>query len=225
VSKTFYFGLPNLKSNNLKMATYKTFYSDTPNPRHLSEAAQTLNQGGIVIFPTDTVYGLGCLSSNSKGLDRFAKIKGVKLEQAPFSFIFQDIKELSQYVAPMNSKTFKLVKRLLPGQYALIMHAAQKLPKPFQKRKTIGVRISKHPVLKALLPLLDSPLITSSLHDPDEILDYTTDPENLFEHWEANIDLMLSDGYGSNIPSTILDLTKEPFELIRQGAGELPQGF
>jgi tRNA threonylcarbamoyl adenosine modification protein (Sua5/YciO/YrdC/YwlC family) len=122
----------------------------------------------------------------------------------------------------MNSKTFKLVKRLLPGPYALIMNAAQKLPKPFQKRKTIGVRISNHPVLQSLLPLLEVPLITSSLHDPDEILDYTTDPENLFEQWESKIDLMLSDGYGNNIPSTVLDLSTDPFEIIREGAGEIP---
>ena len=122
----------------------------------------------------------------------------------------------------MNSQTFKLVKRLLPGPYALIMHAANKLHKPFQKRKTIGVRISNHPLLQELLKLLSAPLITSSLHDPDEILDYTTDPENLFQQWEPQIDLMLSDGYGNNIPSTVLDLTTEPFEVIREGVGEIP---
>ncbi len=204
------------------MAAYISFYSKTPNPKHLHEAAEVLHGGGIVIFPTDTVYGLGCLSSSVKGLERFAKIKEVKLEHAPLSFLFRDIKELSQYVAPMNSQTFKLVKKLLPGPYALILHAANKLPKPFQKRKTIGVRISNHPVLQALLPLIDAPLITSSLHDPDEIIDYTTDPENLFARWESKIDLMLSDGYGSNIPSTVIDLTTDPFELIRAGAGEIP---
>ena len=122
----------------------------------------------------------------------------------------------------MNAPVFKLVKRLFPGPYALILEAAPKLPKPFQKRKTIGIRISEHPILKTLLPLLSAPLITSSLHDPDEILDYTTDPESLFERWESKIDLMLSDGYGSNIPSTVIDLTKNPFEVIRKGAGEIP---
>jgi tRNA threonylcarbamoyl adenosine modification protein (Sua5/YciO/YrdC/YwlC family) len=204
------------------MADFINVYSETPNPKDLLRVTKILNKGGVIIFPTDTVYGLGCLSNNLSALDRFAKIKGLRIEQAPLSFLFQDIRSLSNYVAPMNSKTFKLVKRLLPGPYALIMNAAKKLPKPFQKRKTIGVRISNHPVLQSLLPLLEVPLITSSLHDPDEILDYTTDPENLFEQWESKIDLMLSDGYGNNIPSTVLDLSTDPFEIIREGAGEIP---
>ena len=204
------------------MADFINVYSETPNPKDLLRVTKILNKGGVIIFPTDTVYGLGCLSNNLSALDRYAKIKGLRIEQAPLSFLFQDIRSLSNYVAPMNSKTFKLVKRLLPGPYALIMNAAQKLPKPFQKRKTIGVRISNHPVLQSLLPLLEVPLITSSLHDPDEILDYTTDPENLFEQWESKIDLMLSDGYGNNIPSTVLDLSTDPFEIIREGAGEIP---
>lgn len=204
------------------MADFINVYSETPNPKDLLRVTKILNKGGVIIFPTDTVYGLGCLSNNLSALDRFAKIKGLRIEQAPLSFLFQDIRSLSNYVAPMNSKTFKLVKRLLPGPYALIMNAAQKLPKPFQKRKTIGVMISNHPVLQSLLPLLEVPLITSSLHDPDEILDYTTDPENLFEQWESKIDLMLSDGYGNNIPSTVLDLSTDPFEIIREGAGEIP---
>ena len=178
------------------MADFISIYTNTPNPKDLMQAVRVLENGGVIIFPTDTVYGLGCLSNNLKALDRFAAIKGVKLEQAPLSFLFEDIRSLSDYVAPMNSQTFKLVKRLLPGPYALIMHAAHKLHKPF--------------------------LITSSLHDPDEILDYTTDPENLFQQWEPQIDLMLSDGYGNNIPSTVLNLTTEPFEVIREGVGEIP---
>ena len=203
------------------MAELRTLYSNNPNPKHIEEAARILNQGGLIIFPTDTVYGLGCLSNNKKGLSRFAKIRDVKIELAPLSFLFQDIRELTNYVQHMNSTTFKLVKKLLPGPYALIMNAAPKLPKPFHKRKTIGVRISSHVVLQQLLPLLDAPLITSSLHYPDEILDYTTDPEVLFQQWESKIDLMLSDGYGQNIPSTVLDLTEEPFQIIREGLGEV----
>jgi len=204
------------------MSDFISIYTNTPNPKHILDTVKVLENGGVIIFPTDTVYGVGCLSNNLKALDRFANIKGVKLEQAPLSFLFEDIRSLSNYVAPMNSQTFKLVKRLLPGPYALIMHTAHKLHKPFQKRKTIGVRISDHPLLQELLKLLSAPLITSSLHDPDEILDYTSDPENLFQQWESQIDLMLSDGYGNNIPSTVLDLTTEPFEVIREGVGEIP---
>jgi len=176
----------------------------------------------MIIFPTDTVYALGCLSSQGDRLKDLARIKGVKLEHAPLSFIFEDIRSLSSFVRPMNSQVFKLVKRLLPGPYTLIMEAVQKLPKPFQKRRTIGVRISDHPILKALLPLLSAPIVCTSIHDPDEIVDYTTDPEILLERWDLEIELMLSDGYGSNVPSTVIDLTKNPFEVLREGAGELP---
>ncbi len=204
------------------MAVFRTSFSDNPNPVLLEETVSVLNKGGLIIFPTDTVYGMGCLSTQQEPLKRLAKIKGVKLEQAPLSFLFQDIRDLSQYVSPMNAPVFKLVKRLLPGPYALIMEATNKLPKPFQKRKTIGVRISNHPFLKALLPLLDAPLVTTSLHDPDEIIDYTTDPEVLFERWENEIELMISDGYGSNIPSTVIDLSQPHFEIIREGVGDSP---
>ena len=203
------------------MPEYITCYSEKPNPKHLQKTVKILENGGLVIFPTDTVYALCCLSNNSEALEKFSKIKGVKLQQAPLSFLFQDIREISKIVAPMNSQTFKLLKRLLPGPYALILNTQQKLPKPFEKRKTIGVRISSHSFLKNLLPLLKAPLLTSSLHDPDEILDYTTDPEALFEEWGSKIDLMISNGYGSNIPSTVLDLSVNPFKLICEGAGKI----
>jgi len=200
----------------------RTFYSQKPNLIFIKEAVEVLEQGGMIIFPTDTVYALGCLSSQGDRLKDLARIKGVKLEHAPLSFIFEDIRSLSSFVRPMNSQVFKLVKRLLPGPYTLIMEAVQKLPKPFQKRRTIGVRISDHPILKALLPLLSAPIVCTSIHDPDEIVDYTTDPEILLERWDSEIKLMLSDGYGSNVPSTVIDLTKQPFEVLREGAGELP---
>lgn len=200
----------------------RTFYSKIPNAKYLKEAATLLNEGGMIIFPTDTVYALGCLSTQGERLKDLAKIKGVKLEQAPLSFIFEDVRALSHFVVPMNSQIFKLVKRLLPGPYTLIMQAAHKLPKPFQKRRTIGVRISDHPILKALLPQLNAPLVCTSIHDPDEILDYTTDPEALLERWDKKIDLMLSDGFGSNTPSTVIDLSTNPFEILREGAGANP---
>ena len=176
----------------------------------------------MIIFPTDTVYALGCLSTKNESLNRLAKIKGVKLEHAPLSFIFKDIREMASFVLPMTSKVFKLIKRLLPGPFTFIMPAAKKLPFPFQKRKTVGVRISDHPVLKNLLPLLSSPIVCTSIHDPDRILEYTTDPEELLLRWDNEIDLMLSYGYGSNIPSTVIDLSVLPFKILRKGAGNIP---
>ena len=200
----------------------RTFHSQPLNEKYLKEAALVLEQGGMIIFPTDTVYALGCLSTKNESLNRLAKIKGVKLERAPLSFIFKDIREMASFVLPMTSKVFKLVKRLLPGPFTFIMPAAKKLPFPFQKRKTVGVRISDHPVLKNLLPLLSSPIVCKSIHDPDRILEYTTDPEELLLRWDNEIDLMLSYGYGSNIPSTVIDLSVLPFKILRKGAGNIP---
>ena len=200
----------------------RTFYSQPLNEKYLKEAALVLEQGGMIIFPTDTVYALGCLSTKNESLNRLAKIKGVKLENAPLSFIFKDIREMASFVLPMTSKVFKLIKRLLPGPFTFIMPAAKKLPFPFQKRKTVGVRISDHPVLKNLLPLLSSPIVCTSIHDKDRILEYTTDPEELLLRWDNEIDLMLSYGYGSNIPSTVIDLSVLPFKILRKGAGNTP---
>ena len=200
----------------------RTFYSQPLNEKYLKEAALVLEQGGMIIFPTDTVYALGCLSTKNESLKRLAKIKGVKLEHAPLSFIFKDIREMASFVLPMTSKVFKLIKRLLPGPFTFIMPAAKKLPFPFQKRKTVGVRISDHPVLKNLLPLLSSPIVCTSIHDSDRILEYTTDPEELLLRWDNEIDLMLSYGYGSNIPSTVIDLSVLPFKILRKGAGNTP---
>ena len=200
----------------------RTFYSNNPNDKFLNEAVDVLESAGMIIFPTDTVYAIGCLSNQSERLKDLAKIKGVKLEHAPLSFIFNDIRDLSEFVSPMNSKVFKLIKRILPGPYALIMESAHKLPKPFQKRRSIGVRIPNHPILKKLLPLLSSPIVSTSIHDTDKILDYTTNPDVLLEQWHTKIDLMLSDGFGKNVPSTVIDVTKNPFEIIREGLGKNP---
>ena len=197
-------------------------YTDNPNPKTINLIINCLNKGGVIIYPTDTVYAIGCLSTKENALVRLANIKGAKLEHAPLSFIFEDIGSLSSFVKPMNSKVFKLIKKLLPGPYTFVMDAAQKLPRPFQKRKTIGVRISNHHVLRSLLPLLSAPIVCTSIHDKDKILDYTTDPNELLERWNNEIDLMLSDGYGSNIPSTVIDVTELPFKMIRKGAGEVP---
>ena len=203
------------------MAELFTIYPNSPNIKLLHKAAEALNAGALMIYPTDTVYAMGCLSNHPAALEKFARLKNIKLIHAPLSFLFDDLSALSHYVAPIDSATFKILKRCLPGPFAFIMQAARKLPKPFQKRKTIGVRISNHPILKQLLPLLNAPLITSSLHDEDSILDYTTDPSLIFEQWQDKIDLMIDAGFGDNIPSTVVDLTVHPFEILRTGKGDV----
>ena len=202
------------------MAELLKFYQSKPNHKFLKKTALVLEQGGLIIYPTDTVYALGCLSNNIDGLQRLANIKQIKLDKAPFSFFMRDFSELSNYVRPLDNSTFKLLKRCLPGPYTFILPCL-KLHKPFEKRKSIGIRMAHHPILEALMDLLKAPLITSSLHDEDEILDYTTDPDLIYERWENNIDLMLEDGFGGNIPSTVVNLCGNELEIIRQGKGDL----
>ena len=198
-----------------------TLYASSPNERDLRQIAQALTQGAVMIYPTDTVYALGCLSTNERALGKLADLKNIRLEKAPLSFLFEDLSELSNYVKPFDATTFRLLKRTLPGPYAYIMEAAKKLPKPFQKRKTIGVRISNHPVLKALLPFLDAPLVTSSLHNKDELLVYTSDPDELLSEWDGKVDIVLQAGPGGNVPSTVINLCQEPWEILREGKGEI----
>ena len=196
------------------------FYNSSPNLKKLKEAADFLEKGALIIYPTDTVYAIGCLMNQPKTLNKLANLQVVKLEKAMFSFFLKNFEELSKYVKPLDNPTFKLLKRCLPGPYTFILPSL-KLPKPFHKRKSIGVRISNHPVLDALLDFCSVPLITASLHDQDKIIDYSTDPELIFDRWESYIDLMLQDGYGGNIPSTVIDLFKGSVVVLRKGRGDL----
>ena len=202
------------------MADLLKFYQSKPNHKLLKKAAHVLEQGGLIIYPTDTVYALGCLSNNIDGLKRFANIKQIKLDKAPLSFFMRNFNDLSNYVRPLDNSTFKLLKRCLPGPYTFILPCL-KLQKPFERRRSIGIRMAHHPILEALMDLVTAPLITSSLHDEDEILDYTTDPSTIYEYWENNIDLMLEDGFGGNIPSTVVDLCGTEPQLVREGKGDL----
>ena len=202
------------------MAKVFKFFNSNPNQKKINEAAELLEKGGLIIYPTDTVYALGCLINKQKTLKRLADLKGLNLEKAQFAFFVKNFDLLSNYVRPIDNPTFKLLKRALPGPYTFILPTL-KLPKPFQKRKSIGIRISDHPILNELLGLLTVPLITTSLHDTDKIVDYTTDPAVIFERWGKNIDLMMDDGFGGNIPSTVIDLCKKEPLVIRKGKGSL----
>ena len=202
------------------MAEFFKFYNSNPNIKFLKKTADILENGGLIIYPTDTVYALGCLSNNKKAIQRLADIKKIKLDKASFSFFIKDFNDLSNYIRPIDNKAFKLLKRCLPGPYTFILPCL-KLQKPFEKRKSLGIRMANHPILETLMSFLKVPLITTSLHDQDEILDYTTDPELIFERWQSKIDLMLGDGYGGNIPSTVIDLSYSNPAVIREGKGSL----
>ncbi|MGB1448411.1 MAG: L-threonylcarbamoyladenylate synthase [Flavobacteriaceae bacterium] len=201
--------------------TVYPLFPSSPNERDLAKIATALEEGALMIYPTDTVYALGCLSNNTKALEKFSRLKEIKLEKASLSFFFEDISSLSAYVKPFDATIFRLLKNTLPGPYAFIMEAVNKLPKPFQKRKTIGVRISDHPILKALLPHLNAPLLTSSLHDQNEIRVYTSDPEEILSAWDGKVDILIDAGACGNIPSTVVDLTTDPLTVIREGKGTI----
>ena len=202
------------------MADLLTFYNSSPNLKLLKQVAAVLNKGGLIIYPTDTVYAMGCLSNQIKALNRLAQIKEVKLEKASFSFILKDFTELTKYTRPISNSNFKILKRCLPGPYTFLLPSV-KLSKPFEKKSTIGIRISDHPILLALLDLLEAPLITTSIHDADKIIDYTTDPDEIFENWESKIDLMMDCGFGGNIPSTIVNLCEVEVKIERKGKGDV----
>lgn len=202
------------------MAKVVRLYESSPDQRQLQSVADAMAQGALVIYPTDTVYALGCLSTQPKALKQLAKIKGVKLEKAPFSFFFQNISVLSQYVTHFDAPIYRLINKALPGPYTFIFKGGKKLPKPFDKRKDIGARISSHPILKVLMELLDAPLVTTSLHDKDKVIEYTTDPEQIYENWADRVDIIIDAGAGGNVPSTVIDLTTPSPEIVRLGVGD-----
>ncbi|WP_296636752.1 L-threonylcarbamoyladenylate synthase [Polaribacter sp.] len=203
------------------MADFIKIYNENPNPKEIQKVVKVLKNGGLIIYPTDTVYGLGCDITNTKALEKIAIIKGVKLGKANFSFVCNDLSHLSNYIKQIDSSTFKLLKRALPGPYTFILPGSNNLPKAFKKRKTVGIRIPDNNIARALVEALGNPIVSSSIRDDDDILEYTTDPELIFEKWNNLVDLVIDGGYGDNLASTIIDLTDNIPEVIREGKGSL----
>ncbi len=203
------------------MAEFIKLFNENPNPKQIKQVVEVLRRGGLVIYPTDTVYGLGCDITNIKALERIARIKGVKLEKTNFSFICHDLSDLSDYIKQIDTATFKILKRALPGPYTFILPGAKSLPHPFKKRKTVGIRIPNNNITLEIVRQLGNPLVSTSIRDEDEILEYTTDPELILEKWDNLVDLVIDGGYGDNEASTVIDLSVEPPEIIRQGKGSI----
>ncbi|MGJ8745004.1 L-threonylcarbamoyladenylate synthase [Polaribacter sp.] len=203
------------------MAKFIKIYNQNPNQKEIDTVVKILQNGGLIIYPTDTVYGLGCDITNTKALEKIAKIKGVKLDKANFSFVCNDLSHLSDYVKQIDSSTFKLLKRALPGPYTFILPGSNNLPKAFKKRKTVGIRIPDNNIARALVATLGNPIISTSIHDEDDVLEYTTDPELIFEKWSAIVDVVIDGGYGDNYASTVVDLTTNEPQVLRQGKGSL----
>jgi tRNA threonylcarbamoyl adenosine modification protein (Sua5/YciO/YrdC/YwlC family) len=203
------------------MAEFLKIYPENPSPKAIEKVVKILKEGGLIIYPTDTVYGLGCDITNVKALERIAKIKGVKLERSNFSFICHDLSNLSDYVTQIETPIFKLLKRVLPGPYTFILPGANTLPHPFKKKKTVGIRIPDNPIALGIVEALGNPIVSTSIHNEDEILEYTTDPELIYEKWGSKVDLVIDGGYGGNQPSTVIEVKGSEITIVRQGKGEV----
>ena len=203
------------------MAQFIKIYEDKPNEAAIARVVKVLQDGGLVIYPTDTVYGLGCDITNTKALERIAKIKGVKLEKANFSFICYDLSNLSDYVKQIDTATFKILKRALPGPYTFILPGNSNLPKEFKKKTTVGIRIPDNSIALEIVRQLGNPIVSTSIRDEDEVIEYTTDPELIFEKWQNLVDMVIDGGYGDNIGSTIIDLSVDEPIVVREGKGSL----
>lgn len=196
-------------------------FEDNPNERDIQKITDILRDGGIIIYPTDTIYAIGCDINNVKAVQRVAALKGMKPEKASFSMICRDLSNIATY-AKVSNDVFKLMKRCLPGPFTFILNATTKLPNVLMnRRKTIGIRIPDNYIVMAVVEALGNPLLTTSVRDDDEVVEYTTDPELIHEKYDRLVDLVIDGGYGQNVASTVVDCTGDEPEIIRQGIGEI----
>ena len=197
-------------------------HPENPSSRSIRKVADILDGGGLVVYPTDTVYGLGCDIFNTKAVEKVARLKGIRVRDADFSFICYEFSHLSDYTRPIGSSHFKLMRKNLPGPFTFILPANNNVPKLFKnKKKTVGIRIPDNNIILEIVKILGRPILTTSIHDDDEVLEYTTDPELIHEKFMHQVDVVVDGGFGNNVPSTIVDLTDSEPVIIRQGLGEL----
>jgi tRNA threonylcarbamoyl adenosine modification protein (Sua5/YciO/YrdC/YwlC family) len=203
------------------MAEFIKIYEENPNPKEIKRVVKILRDGGVIIYPSDTVYALGCDINNNRAMERVAQLRGVKLEKANFSFVCEDLSNLSDYVKQIDTPTFKILKRNLPGPYTFILPGNNNLPSVFKKKKEVGIRVPDNSITRAIVQELGNPIISTSIKDEDEVIEYTTDPELILEKWDNLVDLVIDGGYGGNIASTVIDLTGTEPVVVREGKGSL----
>ena len=197
-------------------------HPDNPDKRKIDQVITILKKGGVIIYPTDTVYSMACDLNNRKAVERMSKIKGVKIEKANFSLICSDLSNISDYTVQFGNNIYKLMKRALPGPYTFILNANNSVPKLFKsKKKTIGIRVPNNNIALSIVEQLGNPLIATSVRDDDEILDYITDPELIHDKYEKLINVVIDGGFGNNEASTIIDCTSNDAEVLREGIGSL----
>jgi tRNA threonylcarbamoyl adenosine modification protein (Sua5/YciO/YrdC/YwlC family) len=197
-------------------------HPENPSPRQIKTVVDCLQDGGVIIYPTDTIYGIGCNIFASKAVDRVAKIKGIRKEKANFSFICYDLSHISDFTRPFNNSVYKLMKSSLPGPFTYILNGNNNVPKIFQsKKKTVGIRIPDNKIILEIIRELGHPIMSTSVHDNDDIIEYTTDPELIYERYKDLVDIVIDGGFGDNEPSTIIDCTSDEILILREGKGVL----
>ncbi|SMD45959.1 tRNA threonylcarbamoyl adenosine modification protein, Sua5/YciO/YrdC/YwlC family [Aquiflexum balticum DSM 16537] len=201
-------------------------YPENPDPRKIQKIVDVLRAGGIIIYPTDTVYGMGCDIHNLRAIERIALIKGIKVKKHNFSFICYDLSNISEYTRALSTPVFKIMKKTLPGPYTFILEANNNVPKILNSnKKTVGIRVPDHSIPRLLVRELGSPILTTSIKDEDDVIEYSTDPELIFEKYRDLVDIVIDGGYGNNVASTILDCTGDEIEIVREGLGPVDDIF
>ncbi|EFK59280.1 L-threonylcarbamoyladenylate synthase [Sphingobacterium spiritivorum] len=199
-------------------------YENNPNEKAIQQVVDVLKRGGVIIYPTDTVYGIGCDITNHKAIERVCEIRGMKVDKANLSFICYDLTDISQYTKPFDTSVFRVLKKALPGPFTFIFNASGQVPKLLSsKKKTVGIRVPDNHIVREIVRVLGNPIVTASIRDEDDILEYSTDPELIHEKYENMVDLVIDGGYGDNVASTVVDLTGGDFEIVREGKGDLEQ--
>lgn len=195
-------------------------YDENPNEKEITKIVEILKNGGLVIYPTDTVYAIGCDALNVRAVEEVCKLKGINPNKANLSIICYDLSDISEYVK-VDNDTFKLMKRNLPGPFTFILNTTSTLPKIYKNRKTVGIRVPDNNIVRTLVRELGNPIMTTSVKDDDEVVEYTTDPELIHERYEKDVDIVIDGGYGGIEGSTIIDCSGDQIEITRQGKGEL----
>ena len=203
------------------MAKIIKIYPENPQEHLIDEVVKALQQGKLIIYPSDTVYALGCNIFDIKAMERLAQIKKIKLEKAHFSIICNNLSHLSEFTKPIDTATFRFLKSHIPGNFTFILEANKSLPLAYKGKKTIGIRVPDHPIPQLIVEKMGYPIASTSIKDEDEVLEYSTDPELIAEKYDHLVDIVIDSGFGGNIASTIVDLTSGTPEIIRQGKGIL----
>jgi tRNA threonylcarbamoyl adenosine modification protein (Sua5/YciO/YrdC/YwlC family) len=199
-------------------------YEENPDQDKIDQIVQVLRDGGIIIYPTDTVYGMGCDIFNAKAVEKIKRLKNLKSKKVDFSFICYDLSHISEYTKSLPTPTFKLMKKALPGPFTFILNSSNKVPKILNaSKKTVGIRVPDNNIPREIVKTLENPIITSSIHDDDDVLEYSTNPELIYEKYEGLVDIVIDGGFGQITASTVVDCTDIEPVIIREGLGDLSE--